>query len=91
MANEFGPGSDRYPSEGGKFWLLTERHNGGDWVYTIRTKGDWPLVDAAAVGIEVARMNPWVAGRYPGLAHAIIDALNAPDMKGEWHSSKARP
>lgn len=77
MANEFGPGRDRYPAEGGRFWLMTARHDSGDWDYTLRTKGDWPLVGDVPMGIEVARFNPHVMGRYPGLGPAIVDALNA--------------
>jgi hypothetical protein len=76
MPNEFGPNRDRYPAEGGTFWLLTERHDSGEWVRTIRTKGDWPLVGAMVIGIEVARINSHVAGRYPGLAELMVDRLN---------------
>lgn len=89
MANEFGDGRDRYPPQGGKFWMLTERNSSGNWTRTLRTKGDWPMVGIMAAGIEVARFNSHVCGRYPGLAEQIVDALNNATRQADMKAMKA--
>jgi hypothetical protein len=71
MANEFGVNVDRYPANGGMFWLMVNR-NSGEWVTTLRTKANSPT----AIGIEVARFNPMVAAKYPQLTRLIVDTLN---------------
>lgn len=78
--------TERYPAEGGRFWLLTDKRNSGEWVRTLRTMGEW----ANPIGIEVARFNSHVLSMHPELGKAIVDALNAADIEQAIASKRGR-